>query len=590
MYYRISEIISPQELIKYLKVTYAIDDFDIRVASFFSNHIYKIELKEDTQILLLLLLSTVKKGQSRAHKEDLMSIFNTNIEDNELYSLLLEEGMERNKIENFLSKGISNIKERVEKWIDYLFESESYNAMEPIIGKSINSLSFSQPLVICDPEKRAFWFQAYYISEKLLEKEGNYLLSSENNPIEKKKVASILNEIVEKEFQGKTPHIRQLAAIILSLLKRVIVISGGPGTGKSSLVSLILKALIKYYNIPLEKIAISAPTGRAKSRLLEAIKNSSDNSFSNLSAYTIHSLLGIGSNAYLNEIFPYKEKLPYKLIVVDEVSMVDIRLFAGLIERISSDCRLILVGDTEQLPPVDAGAVLGNLNFIKGNNLSSLSVETVDIIKNILELCNFNFDKKELSSMITEIKSKIVDHIVFLTKNYRSDTQIIDWWSNFVSCGRVPATNNNNSCMIYLSKREIGYNVNNRIHLESLLKEWVGRWYESYSVFKEMFAEKLLFHKEVGSDSEIVSKFSKLISRMRILCCRNEGLQGRIFINETCKSIFWTLKGKKGVASPFYDGIPIIITRNQYNIELYNGDTGIVLEYKGKLYACFVWG
>lgn len=590
MCHKISKVISAQNLAKYLKSIYAIDDFSIRVAKFFSDQLDNTELKEDVQILLLLLLSTVKKGLSKALKKDLISTLNTSIKDEELYSLLLNEGFDKNGIENFLSGGLINIKECISKWIDYLCETNAYNLMRPIVGETIDPSSFSQPLVICNPRNKVFWFQAYYLAENFLEKERDALLLTDSNSLEIDKVAQILKEIIEKEFQSRTPHIRQIAAIIIALLKRVVVISGGPGTGKSSVVNLILRALTKYYNIPPDRIAICAPTGRAKSRLLEALNVSSDISFSNLSAYTIHSLLGIGSNSSLNDIFFYKEKLPYKLIVVDEVSMVDIRLFSALIERISSDCKLILIGDTEQLPPVDAGAVLGNLNFIRDNNFASLSIETVNVIKNILELCNFSFDLKELYLMATKAKSKLVDHIVFLTKNYRSDILIIDWWNNFIYSGQAPVTDHN-SCITYFSKKEIiNKDKSSRAHLESLLKKWVERWYDYYFEWKEKFGEKIASCKEALLNNEIASEFSKLISKIRILCYRNEGEQGRIFINEFCKNYLWLLKAKKGISPKFHDGIPIIVTRNQYNIELYNGDIGIVVEDKGRLYANFIPG
>lgn len=586
MDYRISKVISVEELTKYLKIIYSIDNFDIKAASFFSNHLYKTELKDDIQILLLLLMSTIKKGLSKAFKEDLIATLNTTLDDNELSTLLLHEGIKRDNIEKFLSSGISNIKESINRWIDYLFEKRAFSSFLPIVGDSIKSDSFSQPLVICDPEKKVFWFQAYYIAEKFLKEEGNVLFVTESSSLDIKKVAIILEEIINKEFQGKIPHLRQLIAVILSLLKRVVVISGGPGTGKTTVVSLILKVLIRYYNIPLQKIAICAPTGRAKSRLLEALNTSDRNSFSNLFAYTIHSLLGITSDSSFFALFSSKEKLPYKLIVVDEVSMIDLRLFYSLIARLPSDCRLILIGDTEQLPPVDAGAVLGNLNFLKGSNFSSLSIETIDLIKNIFTLCNFYVNIEELSLLKTDIKSKLVDHIIFLTKNYRSDTQIIEWWNNFVSSGRPPEVNN--SYVTYISKKRI--EGNSRVHLESILKKWVNRWYENYSEWKNIYGEKLLQHKEIETENDVLKEFSLLISKMRILCCRNEGMQGRIFVNEVCKNIFWSLRGRKGTAPSFYDGIPIIVTRNQYKIELYNGDIGIILESKGKMYACFLSG
>lgn len=147
----------------------------------------------------------------------------------------------------------------------------------------------------------------------------------------------------------------QEKAIMSALNNNITIISGGPGTGKTTIVNAIVKLYIEYHLLGstdiLETIAILAPTGRAAKKL---------SSSTGINAQTIHRYLKWYKDS--NE-FVYNEfnKTRHKLIIVDEVSMVDIDLFTALLKGISSDVKLILVGDTFQLPSVGPGLILNDL-------------------------------------------------------------------------------------------------------------------------------------------------------------------------------------------------------------------------------------
>lgn len=139
----------------------------------------------------------------------------------------------------------------------------------------------------------------------------------------------------------------QRQAIRVALKNKVIIITGGPGVGKTTLVNSILKILRSYT----QKIMLCAPTGRAAKRLSES---------TGMEAKTIHRLLEFDPNNYgfkRNEFSP----LDVELLIVDEVSMIDIALMHRLLKAVPENCTLMLVGDADQLPSVGPGMVLANL-------------------------------------------------------------------------------------------------------------------------------------------------------------------------------------------------------------------------------------
>ncbi len=186
----------------------------------------------------------------------------------------------------------------------------------------------------------------YYIMESSIASKINLL------NISKTEIAiDVDEEINEYERINKiTLHQQQKEAIKTAVSGQVCIITGGPGTGKTTIVKCILQALKKYSN----KIFLLAPTGRASKRLSEAC---------NHKASTIHRALEVsfkeGDSAFFN--FNEKNKLVADIVIVDEMSMVDVSLFNSLLRALPNTCKLILVGDKDQLPSVAAGNVLHDL-------------------------------------------------------------------------------------------------------------------------------------------------------------------------------------------------------------------------------------
>ncbi|GAA4784152.1 exodeoxyribonuclease V subunit alpha [Actinomycetospora chlora] len=171
-----------------------------------------------------------------------------------------------------------------------------------------------------------------------------------------------LRAALTRLFAG-APDDAQRRAVAVAALRWTSVLAGGPGTGKTTTVATLL-AVLRDQD-PSLRIALAAPTGKAAARLQEALAEvdlpAADRArLGGLSASTIHRLLGPirGSSRFRHDRHRH---LPYDVVVVDETSMVSLTLMARLLEAVRPDARLVLVGDPDQLASVEAGAVLGDL-------------------------------------------------------------------------------------------------------------------------------------------------------------------------------------------------------------------------------------
>ncbi|WP_433303244.1 exodeoxyribonuclease V subunit alpha [Actinoplanes sp. CA-030573] len=175
---------------------------------------------------------------------------------------------------------------------------------------------------------------------------------------------------------------KQRLAAAVSCLRRVTVLAGGPGTGKTTTIARLLAVLAAQPGGPL-RIALAAPTGKAAARLEEAVREVSRRlpgpPLPDLRASTLHRLLGRRPGSRTRFRHHRSHRLPYDVVVVDETSMVSLTLMARLIEAVRPDARLILVGDPDQLASVEAGAVLGDIVAADGPGEPGLQAALAEV-------------------------------------------------------------------------------------------------------------------------------------------------------------------------------------------------------------------
>jgi len=195
----------------------------------------------------------------------------------------------------------------------------------------------------------------------------------------------------------------QRAAAQIALSRGLTVLTGGPGTGKTTTVARLLALLAEQAELdgrPALRIALAAPTGKAAARLQEAVQRVVDGldpvdraRLQGLRASTLHRLLGRKRDSSSRFRHHRANRLPHDVIVVDETSMVSLTMMARLVESVRPDSRLVLVGDPDQLTSVDAGAVLADL-------VDGLSARTDSPVAKLLKAHRFGPSIGALASAI----------------------------------------------------------------------------------------------------------------------------------------------------------------------------------------------
>lgn len=355
----------------------------------------------------------------------------------------------------------------------------------------------------------------------------------------------------------------QLAAAVSAVLQNFTIITGGPGTGKTTTVAKIL-ALLFSLNSSL-KVALAAPTGKAAARMAESLKSahfegSEDikHRFHNLDPSTIHRLLGyIPDSPFFKH--HHNNPLNFDIVIVDESSMIDVALFAKLLDAIGPDTRLILLGDKNQLASVEAGSLFGDL---------CLAQEKLNIFKSgHAALINSFIPETALQISLDNqsdfLKHPLAGHVIELMYSRRfSDKQGIGRFSKAI-------ISNETAVVEDLIGNKIDMEVDIDTHYSDFLFEGFVSGYEGY--IRE------------GDIRSALRKFNSL----RVLCATREGIYGLNAVNSRIEK-FLESRNLLKADKEFYENRPIMITSNNYSLGLFNGDVGIIRPDKnGVLYAWF---
>lgn len=367
----------------------------------------------------------------------------------------------------------------------------------------------------------------------------------------------ILNELFEDEPEDDNdePNWRKVA-VLLSAIKPFVIISGGPGTGKTTTVARLLVLHQRSTNKPL-KIALAAPTGKAAGRMGEALKagmkrlNMSDEDLEKypLESQTIHRLLrGVEERGLLP---PVREKrLPYDMVIVDEASMIDLSLMNRLIKHLATETNLILLGDKNQLASVEAGSVFADL-CDKADNL--FRKETVDL----LDKAGIELDS---SSSVADL-STADDSIVYLTRSYR--------FSSDSGIGTLAEAVKNG--------------IASSEDFDKIVDRFSDLDHHSFDYQKhdfEKMMEALTIRVREASAMTDVSELLDFWKTQMWLTVVRRGLSGSDRLNQLAEQSLATKRAVR-MSQGWYSGRPVIITRNDYDLGVYNGDFGVCMKSEG---------
>ncbi|MGB1199582.1 MAG: exodeoxyribonuclease V subunit alpha [Thalassotalea sp.] len=454
------------------------------------------------------------------------------------------------------------------------------NVVNELLTKLLITADDNKPLVFAE---QALYLRRYYNFEQELQTfinnnvAENPLMTPPLASVTEKTIKACLDELFPLVPHSDTSDTRlnesvaeidwQKAAVANALNKRFSIIAGGPGTGKTYTVTKLLAAILTLNEQvaanptsnqqPSLNISLVAPTGKAAQRLTESLIKAisgfegeiAENILAKIprQAQTLHRLLGVIPN---NVNFRHHQGnlLAIDVLVVDEVSMVDLPMMARLIRALPPHCQLILLGDADQLPSVAVGNVLADLaprphqGYSKSNKHYLATVTA--------------------SKGFKQYKNKAFDHVTFLTKSRRFDNK-----------GLVGRLADN----VIKGESQKSWQLLTNETPSALLPLTVNSWLPK--LVKQYF--------QPLARATTLSEAFKLLAQFRILCATRVGLEGVENINQQVEQILYK-SGNLQANNPFYYGKPIMITQNDYGLGLFNGDVGIIwADEKGMLIAVF---
>lgn len=365
-------------------------------------------------------------------------------------------------------------------------------------------------------------------------------------------------ELLHKLFPKEQSLNRQKLAATNTLISPVSIISGGPGTGKTTTVIKILLLLLNEN--PNLHISLAAPTGKAAARLSESIEKQkiafkdSHPELTDLldkipaSSTTLHRLLKFNPSQIKPKFHAY-HPLPTDLIIIDEASMIDLHIFNLLIQALPSHIRVIILGDKDQLASVEAGAIMGEACKTIGYNEARLN-ELEQIIDE--SLAN-DFSPTNVP----------LNNVTLLTQSYR--------FKENSGIGQLAAAINRQEPLAF---EPIIENFSDELKFinSKTDKKWL---LEIDELLKQ-------YHVLCQTDAKITELF-KALHQVRILCATNVSEFGTKAINEYISTQIF----KSSDNHVLYHGQAIMILQNDYVNNVFNGDIGIIFKENDRVIAYF---
>ncbi|MDA8092804.1 MAG: exodeoxyribonuclease V subunit alpha [Betaproteobacteria bacterium] len=363
-----------------------------------------------------------------------------------------------------------------------------------------------------------------------------------------------LRDVLDRLFgnNAQLPDGQKIAAAV-AVLKGLCIISGGPGTGKTSTVLRILAALQMQAAAPLH-IALAAPTGKAAMRLAQAIRAAKQRleldpgilALIPEHASTLHRLLGTRPDGVTFR-HDHANPLPVDVLVVDEASMIDLALMAKTLDALPKRARLILLGDKDQLASVEAGAVFGDL--CEGGGLGG------GAFRESLRQATGCVPTEGLQG-----ESALAECVAMLQKSYRFTGE-----SGIGNLARLANLGDVSGALDLLRGQrcpDLGWHEGTYEAVVGDLEQSLSQGYAGY--FAAVRARAL--------PQEVFARFNAF----RVLCAHRRGRTGAEGINRLVEErvLGAPRLGQEGL---WYPGRPIMIARNDYGLGLFNGDIGIAL-------------
>jgi exodeoxyribonuclease V alpha subunit len=380
----------------------------------------------------------------------------------------------------------------------------------------------------------------------------------------------LLADGINRLFADRTDA-DQRVAVASAVLRSLAVIAGGPGTGKTTVVAKVIALLVEQARAsgaraPL--VALCAPTGKAAARLQESVHREADtldipsdvrDALMALPATTIHRLLGWRPRSGSHFRHARGNRLPHDLVIVDETSMVSLTLMARLLEAVRDDAQLLLIGDVEQLTAIEAGAVLRDVvgPATRGPRMSAATRVAVQRTAG----CAVNIETATTSGGFG-------DGIVVLSGEHRFGAAI----------GRLAAAIRAGD-----AEAVVGGLTGGGPEIQ-----WLQEFHSaSGDPLRQAAVLAARATVSAAREGDAAAALAGL-SSFRLLCAHRHGPFGVSTWTAAIERWLEEAIGGLDATAGAYPGKPLLITRNDYELRLYNGDTGVVVQSEpGVLGAVF---
>ncbi len=406
------------------------------------------------------------------------------------------------------------------------------------------------------------YLERYWGQEEIVRTQLQQRAAAPPPPVDVRRAAEALSRLFDGAGLDAGEADRQRIAAAVSALSWVTVVAGGPGTGKTTTVARLL-ALLRDQPGPEVRIALAAPTGKAAARLEEAVHAAAVSlepedraRLGPLSASTLHRLLGWLPGNRGRFRHHGRNHLPYDVIVVDEMSMVSLTMMARLLEAVRPEARLILVGDPDQLSSVEAGAVLADITQAPGAPDAALGSR----------LAQLGLPSDQVDG------GPPVHGVVQLVHTWRYGGAID-------SLARAIRASDPDTTLAILRSGSAEL-VFAEVHVEHA---------DNVPLLQEQVRDSGRALQLAAQAGDVPSAIAAL-DRHRLLCAHRTGPFGVVRWSREIERWLTEAIPGYGEDGEWYLGRPLLVTANDYEMGLFNGDTGVVVDTPQGPRAAFARG
>ena len=395
------------------------------------------------------------------------------------------------------------------------------------------------------------------------------------------------------DTEGRTES--QIVAVKTALKDRFTIITGGPGTGKTRCITTLLAVLLEFN--PAQRVALAAPTGKAAARMMESISQNLDAlqipqtilHYFPKNATTLHRLIGWNPGTG-KALYDKNHRLELDLLIIDEASMVDLAMMARVFKALPSSSRIILLGDKDQLSSVEAGAVFGEIT----KTLAELQAEITKTLAGLqADITISESDPLATSTEKHPPSYSNYNFMVNLNHSWRfSEESRLSDLSKLINTG-----DGNTSWQLLLKGGLLGVmNPKQTNLLDAVLpriNEIHNKLIHQIEQIKKGEHGDDAKEEIVGESSQGVNELFKTLKSFQNLSAHRRGFGGSVMLNAKIdKKLSEKIRktGDKSLISEdgdWYIGRPVIVTQNDYNLGLFNGDVGITITLDGRLVVTF---